>query len=394
MNLELTDSKPRLYALDNLRAIMMWLGVVIHVSVNYVVGQFPIPWRDSKQTIVADMLVAFIHSFRMPVFFIIAGFFVTMLLVRIGPLGMLKHRLRRLALPFVIFWPPIFIATVILMMLFVHLMVRGTIGLDPSVVPKPPSGVLISTLHLWFLYLLIWFCVLTALWSNVAGLVSIAIKDGLTKIVSVLSLSYWGSLILAIPLAFVGSYYQAGVFVVSGSFLPSFGEWVHHGLFFIVGIVLFHYQDQAFTTLMKRCWIYAVAGLFFYGTWIGLYEADLKRTAFLPLPNLLMAYVYNCSSWLFSFALIGWFLRYLPDQNRVLKYMANSSYWSYLVHMLGTIGFGVLLYHAPLGAVSKMAINMIATTVFCLVTYQMFVYRSYIGRLLNGRKFEAPSALS
>jgi glucans biosynthesis protein C len=165
------QTNPRLYALDNLRAIMMWLGIVLHVSVNHVSSDFPIPWRDSQRTLLADMIVAFIHSFRMPVFFIVAGFFVAMLIDQRGATGMLKHRLKRLALPFAIFWPLIFPATVVLVMVFVHLMVRGTFGIDPTLVPKSPSGVLISTLHLWFLYMLIWFCVLAVLWEKVKSYV-------------------------------------------------------------------------------------------------------------------------------------------------------------------------------------------------------------------------------
>jgi hypothetical protein len=44
---------------------------------------------------VADLLVALIHAFRMPVFFIVAGFFAAMLVQRRGRSGLLKHRFRR-----------------------------------------------------------------------------------------------------------------------------------------------------------------------------------------------------------------------------------------------------------------------------------------------------------
>ena len=90
----------RLYALDNLRAVMMWLGVVLHVAVIYMVAPSPLPWHDNQSSEMADILVALIHSFRMPVFFILAGFFVTMLVQRRGVNGMLKNRLMRLGLPF------------------------------------------------------------------------------------------------------------------------------------------------------------------------------------------------------------------------------------------------------------------------------------------------------
>ena len=47
----------RYYALDNLRAVLMWLGVVIHVAVNHVQGDSILPWRDSATTPLADLIV-------------------------------------------------------------------------------------------------------------------------------------------------------------------------------------------------------------------------------------------------------------------------------------------------------------------------------------------------
>src|SRR5262245_36432202 len=70
----------RLHSLDNLRAVMMWLGIVLHAAVNHItVPIAAIPWRDRAVAPAADLIFIFIHSFRMPVFFIVAGFFVALL---------------------------------------------------------------------------------------------------------------------------------------------------------------------------------------------------------------------------------------------------------------------------------------------------------------------------
>jgi glucans biosynthesis protein C len=378
------NSQPRLNALDNLRAIMMWLGIVLHVSVNHIVGEFPIPWRDSQQTLWANALSGLIHSFRMPVFFIVAGFFVAMLMAKRGPKGMLKHRLRRLALPFVIFWPLIFPATVVLIMLFFHQMARGTFGIDPALVPKPPNGVWISTLHLWFLYLLIWFCTVTAICQHLSTHVPHRISATFLTGFYALMSSYWGILLLALPLALVGSAFHGGVLTVTGSFFPPMGEWIHHGLFFMAGLIMYRHQEPAFPLLIKRCWVLTMTGLLIYVVWIAVYGFDVKEPSSLPHPELIMAYIYNGSTWFLSLGIIGLFLRFCSRQSPLLQYLADSSYWSYLVHMLGTIGFGALLCQLPLSALAKMPINMILTTAFCLVTYHLFVRGRGIGRLLNG----------
>ena len=125
----------RLHALDNLRALMMWLGIVLHVAINHLTVDSPLPWRDPKTSPVADLLLLFIHSFRMPVFFVLAGFFVALLAERRGANGMLKNRCLRLALPFAIFWPPLFAATTVLAMVYIHLTVRGVPGIDVALTP-------------------------------------------------------------------------------------------------------------------------------------------------------------------------------------------------------------------------------------------------------------------
>lgn len=67
----------RYHSFDSLRATMMLLGLVLHTAINYMT--FPTgdtwPYKDAQTSPTFDILVAFIHSFRMPTFFVIAGFF-------------------------------------------------------------------------------------------------------------------------------------------------------------------------------------------------------------------------------------------------------------------------------------------------------------------------------
>ncbi len=368
---------------------MMWLGIVLHVSLNHIVGASPAPWRDSQTTLFADFLIAFIHSFRMPVFFVLAGFFVAMLLRQRGYRGMLEHRLRRLALPFAVFWPVIFPVTVILVMVFVHQMVRGTFGLEPSLVPKPPNGPLLNTLHLWFLYLLMWFCIFTAAGAWFAKWLPALPVQFLTSALNTLAVRWWGSLVLALPLAWVGASYRAGLVTASGSFAPPLAEWVQSGVFFVVGLTLYQRRDAVLAHFSKHCWAYGAAGLITFRAWISIYEATKSNPTLLPQPQMMLAFAYGCTSWYWSFALIGGFFRYLPHQNAGLNYLADSSYWAYLVHMLGTIGFGALMFNWPLAALTKMGLNMIMTTVFCLLSYHLLVRHRFIGRLLNGKPRQA-----
>ena len=65
----------RLHALDNLRAVAMLLGIVLHAALSFMT--LPIPWiaRDVSRNFGFDVLAGFIHGFRMQLFFFLAGFF-------------------------------------------------------------------------------------------------------------------------------------------------------------------------------------------------------------------------------------------------------------------------------------------------------------------------------
>lgn len=74
-----TKSPPkRFYDLDALRAVAMLLGIVLHSSVFVRPEAQPL-WPVHDSTVADDptykLVVETIHGFRMPVFFLLSGFF-------------------------------------------------------------------------------------------------------------------------------------------------------------------------------------------------------------------------------------------------------------------------------------------------------------------------------
>lgn len=377
----------RLHALDNLRALAMWLGIVLHVSAIHWVNPSPLPWRDEQRTVVADLLGIFIHSFRMPVFFILAGYFAAMLLRNRGPDGMLKNRLLRLGLPFAVFWPPIFIACGTFALLFLHRMARGTWGLDETLLqglPGVPQGP--STMHMWFLWMLLWLCVFTAALHRFGGAPVRRSASAIGALGGRLGAAWWGFAVLALPLAVVGASYPNGIVAPNGSFLPPLAEWMHNGLFFAFGLCLHASRETLLPLMARRAWRYGAAGLAFLVLTLGLVDMLQRQAGAASHLPFWIALTYNCVAWLWSFALIGLALRYFPARNAVLGYLADSSYWVYLLHMPATIGFGALLFGVAMPALAKMALNIAATTLLCLATYHLFVRYTPVSQFLNGKR--------
>ena len=92
---------PRRHDLDALRAVAMLLGILLHASLAYVPG-IPWPVQDTQPAPWLGLLFLVIHGFRMPLFFLVSGFFTAMLWQRRGPRAMLAQRYKRVFVPLVL----------------------------------------------------------------------------------------------------------------------------------------------------------------------------------------------------------------------------------------------------------------------------------------------------
>ncbi len=89
----------RRHDLDALRGFAMLLGIGLHASLSF----FPAFWvvQDSKvdQRWLYDEFFQAVHGFRMPVFFLLSGFFTTMLWRRRGIRSLIRQRVTRVLVP-------------------------------------------------------------------------------------------------------------------------------------------------------------------------------------------------------------------------------------------------------------------------------------------------------
>ena len=91
----------RYHDLDALRAFAMLLGILIHGVLSFV--GFPL-WsaQDINQNPQYLIVMDFIHGFRMPLFFLVSGFFTAMMWQKRGSLSLFFHRTKRIFLPFLL----------------------------------------------------------------------------------------------------------------------------------------------------------------------------------------------------------------------------------------------------------------------------------------------------
>ena len=163
----------RYHALDALRAAMMFLGIYLHAAAGYSPhGDWHI--KPPQVTTALDYTIAWIHVFRMPVFYVMAGFFAALLLARYGFARAAGNRFWRIAVPFVV-------GCIVLYPILAFLLAFDRAGL-PKAVEYILSGRFLARahpMHLWFLEYLLALYVLSILvvvivprsvWTWLAGL--------------------------------------------------------------------------------------------------------------------------------------------------------------------------------------------------------------------------------
>lgn len=385
----------RYYGLDALRGGMMMLGIVLHGVGFYIAAPpatLPVP-TDHNTSYAADLIFHFIHSFRMPTFFLLAGFFASLLLEKRGMWGMYKDRVARIVAPMlaaiVVILPP--------MMLFVldfMLSVRfGTHDLLPDraaleqlgkemraagfPVEEPSIG------HLWFLYYLCYFYLLVPLcrllvdWSR-------PFEARITRwVASPAAFAFFGFYTAATLWPFHGGQVHEG-FIFLKPHLPSL---VYYGSFFVFGF-LFHHHRAVLQALARFTSVSAALAAVLFPA--SLYLSFLENSTNAPTfgDHLAAVVAHGFCTWAIIYAFVGGALRLFDRESPWVLYASQSAYWVYLVHMPFVCLAAWLLVPYDIHAMVKALAVMAFTTVGCFVSYHYLVQRTWVSRFLNGKRFD------
>ena len=352
-------ANPRFHELDALRAFAMLLGIVLHTALFFV----PDLWSKAysaegypAQVSGIYTLVFFgIHGFRMPVFFLLSGFFTALLWQRKGLRQLAIQRLKRIGLPLAIgFFTVIPITTFAFLWAF-----------DAEFQFFWWPFIWLNTLsHLWFLWLLLWLC---------AGFI-LAVKLGVKFNHPVI---WW----LAVPLSLAPQMLMHE---------PVFGPDTSEGLFLEPVVLAYYVPFFAFGAFLyqrdiqiSRWWTLALLvalTVILRGGLTLLY--DVEEDWAKPLSNVLQV----AFAWLMCFGLIGLFRLIASRERSWVRYVSDASYWLYLWHLpLIVVAFELLaLWRISIHL--KFALMNVAVTAILLVVYQFGVRYTPIGTMLNGKR--------
>jgi glucan biosynthesis protein C len=365
----------RYYAFDSLRATMMILGIVIHSAINYSSSDdmtWPLRAKDTSN--IFYFIVDILHTFRMPVFFLIAGFFGAFLYYNKSPEQMLKNRLRRIFLPFFVF--------LIVLNPFILFTFKYCAAIFDGQVPVSLSQHFSSLwtylpmrlFHLWFLYYLFIISLLAYLFSKLTKRISILFID--QQFERIFKNSAFRLLILT-SISFVILFsFGTESFETSISWLPDLGILTYFLAFYLTGWLLYRKKELINTLKHFDISITAIGVIVFC---LKFYYYNQMNLISLQIINSII----TCS---LSIGIIGLFLRFADIPNKHITYFVNSAYWFYLIHFFIALSMAGLLNNLLISVYLKFLIVLLVTTITCLASYHFFVRKTFIGVFLNGKK--------
>lgn len=387
--------KRRYYGLDALRGGMMMLGIVLHACMLYLAeppARYPFP-TDRNTAYVFDLLLGFIHSFRMPTFFVLAGFFTSLLIEKRGVRGTYDNRAKRILAPLTAGAVTILPITFLFMGAFMLSARYGTHDLIPDMdaveafaqelvargfpIDEPSLG------HLWFLYYLCFFYLLIPLCDFLVRL-SHKLEDTVKQwLVSPL-----------LPVAFAvltaaGLWpFASGEVFMEYSFLkPHLPSLLYFTPFFVLGYI-FHHYPVFLPSLAKNVPLWALLAVILYplSQVASQYDTDTGGNSFAHHLGAVLAH--GLCTWVLIYLFLGCALRFFDHESPWIVYVSQSAYWVFLVHLplVFLAGWWLLPFDIP--AVLKFLLVCGFTSVVAFTTFHYWVQKTWISDFLHGRRFD------
>lgn len=413
----MSQSNPteRYHSLDFLRAVAMYLGVILHVTILFgspdrILWNF---YGEYYQDPINYQITWGIHLFRMQFFFLIAGFFAEMVYLKKGGKYFSQNRLKRILVPFIVGLLVIYPLT--LGVFAVHNVELG----DKSFIERSLQFFLweafsgtdynpgITFVHFWFMWFLMIFYVIHVsgramflFWIQKAKL-----SSGFVRFVDFCIRSKFGVFILAgITLVFHITL-RSSIFLPSEAHLDAaLSDLSYYMFFYFFGVGLYHCRD--FFGKMARNLKWYLVTIFAFTFWIhGATDTiDMHRSPVADINSwkpqsfqvfwegvfyggsdrYLTNYIRCFLCWSFCFALLALGQKFFSRKNEFIRYFADASYWVYWVHLPVTFYFSVMFQSVELNALFKAYLAIVISTAFIMSMYMLFVRNTILGDYFCG----------
>lgn len=385
-----TDAGPvtqrRLYWLDGARASLMLLGVPFHAALIYALQGWELSSPDKSPALTAWGTMS--SAFRMPAFFLVAGFFAALLVTKRSRAGFFRGRLFRLGVPLVtglLVLSPVQVA--LLEIASTHAGPHGPLARGFLVDGHlPPDAGRVWLAQLWFLIDLLIYSTLLALAATPAML------EWLRRAGS--RLAGWPTWALAGAIAVHGMYS-----IVVGAFdnftglpLPTFlwggvmtQKLLYNLPFFVLGVACFLQRDLLDRLVTWRRWSVplCVAVLLAIALWPAQGAAWQKAVRLFLLP---------AAAWSGVHLVLGACARWLDRPSPLVQNLVDSAYSIYLFHIIPIFLTGLAFCFVDLPVLLEFLLIVMTSLLAAWGVHQLFNRFTLYRVLFNGEPISTARA--
>ncbi|GAB5348505.1 acyltransferase family protein [Alteriqipengyuania sp. 357] len=348
-----STSAQRYHHLDAGRALFMLLGIPFHASLAFAGGHWLVMsgTRDPFLAAIPPIL----SDFRMPGFFLIAGFFAAMLLERRSRAEWLKGRAERLGVPL------LFGMATIVPMQAAILRAGPTTIIDRAAPADPLS-------HLWFLPTLLVLCaLLAALWPlltrvrpmRTPGVIALGLGIAVYELALLV-----GEHVLHSDLSFAGG-------------LLSFDSLARFAPFFAIGVAL-RRSPALWDRFARFDPTVAIIGLVALGAHVWLWEGEARAELVLDI------LFDGLSSLCLAQTILALLLRVVRTGSATIDRLVDASFTIYLLHHPVVVALAILCIGASLPPLASWLIICVGAFVLPYGAHRLLRRSPLVLWLMNG----------
>ena len=362
----------RLHSLDFLRAFALLMGVLLHVLMLFLE-----PFDGSEPRLGASIIFIWIHTWRMPLFMLLAGFFTALSLSKRNTGNYAFNRLIRLGVPLLLLWSVI-----------------PAIDEEASRLFKAPEP--ISWLfydvpftfrldHLWFLYyLLIFYSILLLIKTAVPFIYSFIL--GFELSLSRVLMVWLPILILLSPLNKPTGGILGNDPVIFGEI--NLGSMLFMASFFMIGMQA--YKSSQFLENLQRIRFWLPSLIVFSLIPIGLLAWGGVKDEPFVFSGLLELWIVNSlsgSAALFLvLSIMGLAMNKISSSGQILRWLVKLSYPIYVFHLMFVISVSVTLMFFGINDWIVVLLGFASGILFPVIIYYAFISWTPLDWVFNGYK--------
>lgn len=345
-------------AIDYLRALLTVLVVLYHAFLAYTTDGITHLLTDTHEFPPLALIIGFLDTFFMFLFFFISGLFVLNSISRKGEETYLKARFRRLGIPFLFGWLLINLPAFYVKFIF-DFSLKGA-----TIYGKIFYHYLIETLHmattghLWFLWVLLFFDILAVVFYNVFPNIIETIQQSKSSFFSkpwhfILIFMFLG-LVTYLPFA---NLYDGLFKTIITPFEVQVNRILLYFLFFSIGAVLGarSLEKTVFnqkSTLVKKWWYLAISAVFAYLCYLAAAVYHYMKPNIM-LETIVIPVFFAISAIFISMSFLAMFIKYINKENMYLTNLSKNAYGIYIVHFTIAILLQYILLSAEISGFVK-----------------------------------------